>query len=338
MTDAPRFPAGWYADPENPTVHRWWDGQRWTEARQPAYGMTPPPQAPAQAQAPAQPQMPPQPQVPAQSQVPERPAVPAQPQVPERPAAPAQQQVPPPFVPPQHTPPQQAAPQHASPTAPPQAAPAAPQTAPAYPAPATIGFADAPQAAGSAPGYPQAPTYPSAPAYPGAAETEVRRDIRTNTVWIWLVVLLPLLTFPTLLMLDWGSYLEDVVRESVDPSNGVQTWTFNWSLGSVAITLLSYVVVAAQIVFAWLDWRTLRRRGVERPFHWAWIFFTLVITNGVYIIGRGVVLRRRTGSGLAPIWAWIAVTVLGWILTAVFIAALINEIFAVLAREGLLTS
>lgn len=24
-------PAGWYADPNGQPVHRWWDGQRWTE-------------------------------------------------------------------------------------------------------------------------------------------------------------------------------------------------------------------------------------------------------------------------------------------------------------------
>jgi hypothetical protein len=28
-------PAGWYDDPGNPGIARWWDGTNWTEARRP---------------------------------------------------------------------------------------------------------------------------------------------------------------------------------------------------------------------------------------------------------------------------------------------------------------
>jgi hypothetical protein len=34
MTDTP--PAGWYADPEDPSQQRYWDGSTWTEHRAPA--------------------------------------------------------------------------------------------------------------------------------------------------------------------------------------------------------------------------------------------------------------------------------------------------------------
>ena len=44
-------PPNWYPDPQNPTLVRWWDGQRWTEHVQPIA----PPAAPA---APAEPQVP----------------------------------------------------------------------------------------------------------------------------------------------------------------------------------------------------------------------------------------------------------------------------------------
>ncbi|MDC3729323.1 DUF4352 domain-containing protein [Rhodococcus sp. Rp3] len=33
-------PAGWYPDPQNPQLHRWWDGQKWTSPTRPAQGPT----------------------------------------------------------------------------------------------------------------------------------------------------------------------------------------------------------------------------------------------------------------------------------------------------------
>jgi hypothetical protein len=40
MTDLP--PAGWYADPEDPSQQRYWDGSAWTEHRTPAAPQTSP--------------------------------------------------------------------------------------------------------------------------------------------------------------------------------------------------------------------------------------------------------------------------------------------------------
>jgi len=228
MTDAQQFPPGWYADPDNPTVHRWWNGSAWTDARQPA---------PGAAQAPA--------------------------------------------------------------------APAA-----AYPA------------------YPSAQTaYPAYPSAPSAAVPE-RRDIPTDTPWIWLIVFLPLLTFVPLFFIDWRGFLEDSIEDSLEAPSSA--WAAGFTGGMLLLTLLSYLIIAAQVVFAYLDWRTLRARGIDKPFHWAWIFFTLVITNGVYVIGRGVILRRQTGKGLGPVWAWIAVTVLSIVVGIIFAVYLINEVFTLI--------
>lgn len=49
--DAPQVgqslpPAGWFADPQNPTQERWWDGTKWTEHRR-NREVAPPPAAPA---------------------------------------------------------------------------------------------------------------------------------------------------------------------------------------------------------------------------------------------------------------------------------------------------
>ena len=75
----------------------------------------------------------------------------------------------------------------------------------------------------------------------------------------------------------------------------------------------------------------LRRRGVAAPFHWAWSFFALV--NGglaVYMIGRAVVLKRRTVSGgWPPLWVWIGTTALGFVITIVWMIGFLSKLFTV---------
>ncbi|HEX9683477.1 MAG TPA: DUF4190 domain-containing protein [Acidimicrobiales bacterium] len=39
MSETPTTPAGWYADPTNPGMERWWDGQEWHERFRPAEGV-----------------------------------------------------------------------------------------------------------------------------------------------------------------------------------------------------------------------------------------------------------------------------------------------------------
>lgn len=36
MTDVPSTPAGWFPDPDNAALLRYWDGRAWTEHRAPA--------------------------------------------------------------------------------------------------------------------------------------------------------------------------------------------------------------------------------------------------------------------------------------------------------------
>ena len=80
--------------------------------------------------------------------------------------------------------------------------------------------------------------------------------------------------------------------------------------------------------FAYLDWRELGRRGVPKPFHFAWVF----LSSGVYPIGRSVVVRRRTGKGIAPMWVAIGTLVFGLALgiyvTGVIMTALFEQLAA----------
>jgi hypothetical protein len=98
----------------------------------------------------------------------------------------------------------------------------------------------------------------------------------------------------------------------------------------IAYTAIGWVAIAAAILFPILDWRALEKRGVPKPFHWAFSLFVLILgTPIVYVIGRTVVVRRRTGKGLAPLWVFIALQIICWIVFVVviviFIAALATE-------------
>jgi hypothetical protein len=92
---------------------------------------------------------------------------------------------------------------------------------------------------------------------------------------------------------------------------------------AVHLTLSGLLGAAAAVTLAFFDRRTLESRGVAQPFHWA---FALIPLYGatVYIVGRSVVARRRTGLGLAPIWVHLVSQLAG-------LAALTYTIFVALA-------
>lgn len=141
---------------------------------------------------------------------------------------------------------------------------------------------------------------------------------KTGTLWIWLIVLLPIISFIPILTIDWRSYMQSMMLSSTYSSMAaLQLFS---SPGYVVALLLSFVLFAATIVFALLDTRELTRRGVVSPFHWAFAF----IGSTVYVIGRSVVVKRRTGGGLAPMWVLIGVVLLSFVVS-ILITAQITE-------------
>ncbi|WP_167494177.1 DUF2510 domain-containing protein [Microbacterium hydrothermale] len=189
-------------------------------------------------------------------------------------------------------------------------APSAYPSAPAYPGAAA---SSTPPAHPGAPAYPGAQAYPGALAYPGAnasAAPAPRTDIATNTVWVWLLAVLPLVGVLALFLFDWSTFIQESIYAQVYGGGSTATET----IVSAVTTLVSVVYYAVTVLFAFLDWRQLRARGVERPFHWAWSFFVVIISSGlVYVIGRAIILRKRTRGGLAPMWVAIAVNVVSLI-------------------------
>lgn len=85
----------------------------------------------------------------------------------------------------------------------------------------------------------------------------------------------------------------------------------------VVVQIASLVLWIGTVLLAWLDHRTLRDRGLERPFPWAWA----IIGPLVYLIGRSVVVRRRVGGSAAPLWLYLGLTVLGSIVSVIVVVS-----------------
>lgn len=141
-----------------------------------------------------------------------------------------------------------------------------------------------------------------------------------NTPWIWLALLLPILPAVSLFFIDWSQLLD------VDPgAQGIRDQlAFYTSPAYLLAVIGGWVASALAIVSAYLDFKTLRDRGVPQPFHWAWAFLGSV----VYAIGRGIVTNRRMGRGMVVVWAAVAVIVLGLILGGITTAVILNTVFS----------
>ena len=181
------------------------------------------------------------------------------------------------------------------------------------------------------------------PAAAPAAAPEPRKSpgVDTNTVWIWLIVLLPLVSTLAALLVPWRSmfamhgWMMQPFAESgprTDLHTFMQPFDIFFSPWWWGIMLLGWAVYGFSVWFAYLDHRELRNRGIDRPFPWPWMFLSLV-----YPIGRIVVTIRRTGTGWGPLWGLIATQVVG-IIVAVVISAQITlatfQFLSTIARYG----
>ena len=150
-------------------------------------------------------------------------------------------------------------------------------------------------------------------AFPAAPALKAPEGTTPNTPWVWLIVLPPVLVYIPLLFLPWS------VFATIDPFRPMSIIQAEFALllsPAYLVSIgLSALIYALGVVFAYLDVRELTRRGVPKPFHWAFAF----ISGVVYTIGRAVVAHRRTGSGHAPIWAEVGVFVVGVVITIVIV-------------------
>ena len=155
----------------------------------------------------------------------------------------------------------------------------------------------------------------AAPVHP-----DVPAGTRVSTPWIWIIALLPLLSLLGVLLVDYRQYMEDTFALQTDPGGfaGLPA-SFGQVLG---LSALGWLVYALSVLFAFLDWRALKKRGVTAPFHWAWAFLFVI----PYVIGRAVVLKRRGRSYFVPMWVYLAIYVITLVVSIVKVADAVSSV------------
>jgi len=167
---------------------------------------------------------------------------------------------------------------------------------------------------------PVAATYAAAPVRPVLpAGTPI------YSVWIWLVVLLPLVSYVSFLF--WQPSF-DYLGSNDALSNPARFQAEYQSLltpGYFVSLFLGWVIYGLGVVFAWRDVVWLRKQGVVRPFHWAWTF----LLSWVYIIGRSVIVYRVAAPrGRAPIWVLIGVVVVSFVVAIAWTVSIMSGMFS----------
>ncbi|WP_427130703.1 DUF2510 domain-containing protein [Pseudarthrobacter sp. S9] len=165
----------------------------------------------------------------------------------------------------------------------------------------------------------------SGPSRPGPATPRPQISARTPVYnpFIWLIVGLPIV--PLILLMIWNP----VLRLRTTGTRQVQTLD-PASIFTVPYFLLvasGLIVYGVSAVMAYLDWERLRRDGVVRPFHWAWVF----LSRELYVIGRSVIVHQvAPRRGLAPVWVTIGVAALAIVLAGLkmsaMVATLVNHV------------
>lgn len=172
-----------------------------------------------------------------------------------------------------------------------------------------------------------APEAPLPAPYPAAPPLKAPEGTDPNTVWIWILVALPVLSYLPLLFVPW-QYLGSMGADLSDPGAILRAeLAFFSSPAYLGSLVLSFLIYAGTVVLALLDFRALTDRGVPKPFHWALSF---IPSYGylVYTIGRSVVVHGRTGRGLGPLWFTIGLFVVSLVASFALLFTVMSAVFA----------
>jgi hypothetical protein len=143
-----------------------------------------------------------------------------------------------------------------------------------------------------------------------------------NTVWIWILAVMPVLGLIVLPFFDSTSMFRNALANPSSPSATLRSELAIYSSPFFLISLgVGFVEYVLYVLFAYFDSRQLKALGVPKPFPWALAFIPSGYGYLVYMIGRFVIVKRRTGTGLTPLWVWIAVYVVVFIISIVWVVS-----------------
>jgi hypothetical protein len=129
---------------------------------------------------------------------------------------------------------------------------------------------------------PQEQQWPSQPWQPEPMQTRLITDVPTSTGPVWIMSLIPLYTLVMgLLLLLSGS------------AQGMST---------VALVMMFGIPYVAGIVLAILDYRALRRGGMDQPAPWAFA----ILSVAIYLVARLTRTVRESGTGFGPLFTFLA--------------------------------
>jgi len=162
------------------------------------------------------------------------------------------------------------------------------------------------------------------PAPYSLAPIEVDSSLKVSNVFVWVLSFIPLLSLFTILTFDYTGYMHDSMTQ------GTTGRLAMFSPGYLILQASSFGLYLLSALVAFLDWRVLKRIGLQRPFHFAWVF----LSAGVYVIGRAIIARRRSGKGFAPMWVWVAVEVVVAVLVFGRVFSAMASAFSTIAPVG----
>jgi len=158
------------------------------------------------------------------------------------------------------------------------------------------------------------------PAYAPSQVLRAPEGTNPYTPFAWAfvgVLVLPIIGFA---LFDFTGYMLSSIDTSADPSFILLTPSY------LLLLATGWIYYLASALFAFLDYRALKKAGVPKPFHWAWTFLSAII----YPIGRSVIVKRRTGSGMNVLWAYLALYIIYFaivlIKTVIAISALLEAV------------
>ena len=170
---------------------------------------------------------------------------------------------------------------------------------------------------------PGQPAYAPQPTYAPVAPLRAPEGTSPYTLFVWALAGLPIISILShIVYFASGALADDLTDVMGNVISGGELITY-------AVTVL---VTILTIALGILDYRALKANGVPKPFHWAFIFFA-VVGAPVYIIGRSIVVKRRTGSGYRPMILNLALLVFSFALETVLRLTLLIPVYGDLSNS-----